>query len=201
MQQAKSESDNPRPALCPALTALARMHNLAGDKNDAQSNTGLDRLLLHMHETERRGRQCDAVCHRERGDGSYETARAFYQNHQREDKQQVVNSAQYVFDAQAQIRARNVELRGRGARLKPWLRRVNQGGPFLTIQRLNADKNIGDRCLKADKLDALSGEAMRSGLNPAPFDQRIGQFLHDRVSSDSARRRAASGRRAGACRT
>jgi hypothetical protein len=44
----------------------------------------------------------------------------------RKDKQQMVNSAPNVFDAQAQIRARNVELRGRGAQLKPWLRRVNQ---------------------------------------------------------------------------
>ena len=101
---------------------------------------------------------------------SHKTARAFHQNHQRKDKEQVVNSAQYVFDAQAQIRARNAELRWRGAQLKPWLRRVNQRGRFLTIQRLHADENIGNRCLKADKIDPLPRETV-GYLNDAALDE------------------------------
>ena len=65
-----------------------------------QASTG---CLRHVHEAKRRARERDAVCNCEGGHGSYKTARAFHQNHQREDKQQMVNPAPNVFDAKAQI--------------------------------------------------------------------------------------------------
>ena len=40
----KVKRDDPRPPLCPTLPALPCMNNFAGDKHDAQSDTGLDRL-------------------------------------------------------------------------------------------------------------------------------------------------------------
>jgi len=95
------------------MPALARVHNLAGYKNNAQGDGRFNRLSRHMHKTESRSRKGDAVCNREGRHSSYQAARAFHENHQREDKQQVVNSAQNVFDSKAQLRARHLDLRRR----------------------------------------------------------------------------------------
>jgi hypothetical protein len=61
------------------------------------------------------------VRNREGRHSSYKAARAFHQNHQREDKEQVVNSAQNVFDPKAQIRESDFPPPLRSRCFNPWL--------------------------------------------------------------------------------
>ena len=42
VQQPEGERNDPRPALRPSRPALARMHDFAADKHDAQRDAGLD---------------------------------------------------------------------------------------------------------------------------------------------------------------
>src|SRR6516162_18779 len=93
----------------------------------------------------------------------------------------MINSGPNVFDAKAQICTRNLELRRRGGWLKPRTRGMNQRCPFSTVEHLDAHQHVSDRRLKTSEFNSLTGQSICSGVDPSPFEERIRQFLLDRL--------------------
>src|SRR5262245_57913465 len=156
------------------------MDNFSCNKDDAQSDTGLDRLLRNMHKPECRAREGDAMCNCKGSHSSYKATSTFHQNHQGKDKQQMINSGPNVFDAEAEIRTGNVELRQRAGYREHALLMIGDNGACPRIKRVESHDDVGDRSLKTAELDPFSGQPIRSRVDPSPFEDRIRQFLLDR---------------------
>ena len=137
-------------------------------------------VVVARAQTKRRTRERDAMCNCKGSHSSYKTARAFHQNHQGKDEQQMINSAPNMFDAQPQICASHSQPRLRCSDLNPRLGRMGDGCPCSAIEHLDAHQHVGDSQLKTSKLDLLASQPIRSGVDPSPFEKRIRQFLHDR---------------------
>ena len=100
MQQTEGERDEPRKFLGQTGHALSAMDDFCRDKHDAQRDGGFDGWPRHMHESERRAREGEAVRESERRDRRNDPARAFHQNQQREDEQQMVDTEKNMSDTQ-----------------------------------------------------------------------------------------------------
>src|SRR5690242_16186617 len=96
MQQTKAKRYYPGPRFGKTGSPLAPMNDLASHKDDAQSNRCLDWLAWNVHESQRRGRECDAMRDCKRGDGSDELAPSLHQNEQSEHEQQMVDAEKNV---------------------------------------------------------------------------------------------------------
>ena len=52
---------------------------------------------------------------------------------------------------------------------------------FLPSSISHAHQHVSDRHLKTSELDSFAGQPIRSGVDPSPFEERIRQFLLDRL--------------------
>ena len=72
VKQTKGKGDHPGVAFRQADLAIVFMNNLCGQEQNTQRNNGLGGCRRHMHHTQCRQRQRNAVRHREGRDGFYQ---------------------------------------------------------------------------------------------------------------------------------
>jgi len=103
MQQTKAEGHEPRQPPRKTWFSLPCIQNLDGNQHDAERYGCFYGRARDIHKTERCGREGDAVCNRKCRHGDSDTPPVSHKNHQRQDKKQVVEAEQDMFDTKAEI--------------------------------------------------------------------------------------------------
>ena len=177
VQQPERERHNPRPALCQSRTALVTTDDLAGHEHDAQGDDRLDRPLRHMHKSERRRRERDAVGDGERGDGLHQLPSAAGDDDQGEDEQQMIHPHQNVLDTELRDKRQpsaNSDLRASGITAAGCLR-CQALRPRRAIGELHAVRACPSSCFPAHGCAGFARATRTLAASTAEWPRRAGR--------------------------
>ena len=177
----------PRPCISPKMSATihgawaailvdaaSHVNNLRGDKDDAQGDDRLDRALRHMHEAECRCRERDAVGDRERGHGLDQLPAAPRDDQQRQDKEQMIDASENVFDAEHEVGAYDGQRARCGLHDKRRSRRREPRDCRRAVEPLLTNYHLGRGGAETGDVDRAAGQPARALHRPALGEGVVG---------------------------
>ena len=155
--------------------------DLRAEEKDRESNRGVERRRGNARITKRRSGKGDAVGDRKGADGLDQHPRASDDEQEAEHEQEMVGAEQDVLDPLRHKHGRGRERAARRGDLDIGARRMDELGRMRPVEPLDAHEHVGDGELKAKEIDPLAFESDGAGVDPAPLDARIRQFVHLRL--------------------